>query len=98
MYYETEYVQGPWNRADDLINSNYKYLTPVKYDDAFGTVIAEIVNKMLSCLNENNPENYNWSYSLIVEGDTVILTPKEKIMNWETVKNEITATFIITTK
>lgn len=52
-------------------------------------MIAEIVNKMLSCLNENNPENYNWSYSLIVEGDTVILTPKEKIMNWETVKMKL---------
>ncbi|HET8964024.1 MAG TPA: hypothetical protein VFM99_09015, partial [Chitinophagales bacterium] len=92
VYYESEYVQGPWSRADDLINSNYKYLTPVKYNDAFGTVIAELVNKMLSRLKENNPEVYNWTYSLNVNGDTVIFSPNKKITHWETVKNEITAT------
>lgn len=95
VYYETEYVQGPWSRADDLINSNYKYLTPVKYDDAFGTVITELVNKMLSRLKENNPEFYNWTYNLNVNGDTVVISPKEKITHWETVKNEITATLTL---
>lgn len=92
VYIETEYTQGPWTRAGLLDASQYKYLAPVVYDDLFGSDETELINKLLFRLKEKNPDSYNWSYSIQVQGDTVLITPKGVLNNIETIKNEITAT------
>ena len=95
VYYETEYIQGPWTRADILEKSKYKYLTLEAHEDLFGTEDTDLVNKMLSRLKERKPDTYDWTYDLTFQGDTVVLTPKGQIEKLETVKNEITATLTL---
>lgn len=95
VYFETEYIQGPWTRTDLLEESEYKYLAPEVFEDNFGSIDSDIVNKMLSHLKERKPDLYNWSYDLTFQGDTVVLSSKEKIENFETIKNEITATLTL---
>ncbi|MDA9908849.1 hypothetical protein N9C86_02760 [Schleiferiaceae bacterium] len=92
VYYETEYIQGPWTRTDILERSKYKYLASEAFEDLFGSEDADLVNKILSRLKEKKPNTYNWTYELTFQDDTVILTPKGQIKELETVKNEITAT------
>jgi len=93
VYYETEYIQGPWSRFDILETSEYKYLDVLKYEDLFGSDATDLTNKMLSRLWEKNNTVYDWDYDLILQGDSVIIVPKEEIKEFETVKNEIVATF-----
>lgn len=95
VYFETEYLQGPWSRTDILEKSKNKYLTSVAFEDLFGTVDADLVGKMLARLKNNKPETYDWTYDLSFRGDTVILTTKDQINELETVKNEITATLTL---
>lgn len=94
VYVETEYTQGPWTRANLLEGSQYRYLAAEVHEDLFGSEPTDLVNKLLSRLKEKKPEIYNWSYELIIQGDTVLITPKDQIKNIETVKNEITATLL----
>lgn len=92
VYFETEYIQGPWSRLDLLVESDYKYLEAQSFEDSFGSIKADMVNKMISRLKDDKPDIYNWTYELSIEGDTVILTPNGQIKEIETIKNEITAT------
>ncbi|MFT5253353.1 MAG: hypothetical protein ACI87N_002386 [Flavobacteriales bacterium] len=95
VYFETEYIQGTWTRADILAKSDYKYLAPEAFEDLLGSEDGDLINKLFSRLKEKKPNTYNWRYDLTIQNDTVILTPKGKIEQWATVKNEITATLIL---
>ena len=95
VYFETEYIQGTWTRTDILEKSEYKYLAPEAFEDLFGSEDKDLINKLISRLKEKKPNTYNWNYDLTIQNDTVILTPKRKIEQLETVKNEITATLIL---
>lgn len=92
VYFETEYIQGPWKRLDIIEQSNYKYLTVEAYEDLFGSEDEQLVQKFLSRLKDKKPDLYKWSYDLSFLGDTVVITTKEQPKNIETIKNEITAT------
>ncbi|MFO8236501.1 MAG: hypothetical protein R6U04_13975 [Bacteroidales bacterium] len=92
VYSETKYMQGPWSRTDVLGKSGYRYLAPHYYEDLFGTVKSDLVNKMIQRLQEMKPGVYNWDYDLSIEGDTVIFSTGTQIRRFETVKNEITVT------
>jgi hypothetical protein len=92
VYFETEYIQGPWKRLDIVEQSNYKYLTVESYEDLFGSEDEQLVQKFISRLKDKKPDLYKWSYDLSFQGDTVVITTKEQPKNIETIKNEITAT------
>ena len=95
VYFETEYLQGPWKRSDLLEGSNYKYLAPKSFTDLFGSLDEDLVTKFIDRLKENSPERYNWQYQLSFQGDTVVLESNANIDQVETVKNEITATLTL---
>jgi len=95
IYIETEYLQGPWSRMDALESSDYKYLSPILYENLFGTVQEDMVTTMISNLAENKPELYKWDYTVEINGDTVVLHIKEEIEQIETIKNEITSTLTL---
>lgn len=80
---------------DILEHSNYKYLAAEAFEDLFGSEDTDLVNKMLSRLRDKKPDTYNWTYDLIIQGDTVILTSKDRINELATVKNEVTATLTL---
>jgi len=92
VYFETEYMQGPWTRIDIVEKSNYKYLTVEAYEDLFGSENEQLVRKFLSRLHNKKPDLYKWKYDLTFQGDTVVIKAKEQPKNIETIKNEITAT------
>ncbi len=92
VYFETEYIQGPWTRTDILEQSKYKYLAVEAYEDLFGSENEQLVQKFISRLKDKKPDLYNWTYNLNFQDDTVIITTKEQPKNVETIKNEITAT------
>lgn len=95
VYFETNYVQGPWSRFDILQKSDFKYLKPFEYEDLFGSEKVDMVNKMLFRLKGKKPDTYNWDYEINLINDTVILTSNNKIKDIETIKNEITATLTL---
>ena len=95
VYFENEYIQGPWSRIGDLEESNYKYLAPEFFEDILGTEQIDLVKKMLFRLKERKPEVYNWNYEIIVRNDTVLLSITDTITQYELVKNEITATLTL---
>jgi hypothetical protein len=92
VYFETEYIQGPWSRLDIVEQSNYKYLKAEAYDDLFGSENEQLVQKMLSRLKEKKPDFYSWEYDLSFRGDTVVIATNELPKNIKTIKNEIIAT------
>ena len=95
VYFETEYTQGSWSRIDILEKSGYKYLAPMAFEGLFGSEDSELVNTMMSKLKEKSPNVYNWTYDLVIQNDTVILSPKGHISRIGTVKNEIISTLIL---
>lgn len=94
VYFEDDYVQGPWTRADELKSSDYKYLSVETYEDLFGSEEADFVNKVVSKLKEKKPELYSWTYDLSFENNRVIFSMNNPPENLETIKNEVTASFI----
>lgn len=95
VYYETEYIQGPWSKTDILDQSNYKYLTVEKHEKLLGTVDEDLVDTLIATLKENKPELYNWNYDLKIQQDLVEITIHEIIENPETIKNELIATILL---
>lgn len=94
VYFETEYIQGTWTRADLLEESHGKYLAAEAYEDLFGSGDDQLVDKLISRLKSKKPDLYNWTYDLAFRGDTVIITTKKQVENMATVRNEITATLV----
>ena len=92
VYFETEYIQGPWSRLDIVEQSNYRYLKAEAYEDLFGSENEQLVQKMLSRLKEKKPDFYSWEYDLSFRGDTVVISTNELTKNIKTIKNEIIAT------
>lgn len=93
VYYEEEYIQGPWLRSSMLDATDYKYLAVQEFEDLFGTDAEQMAFKFLSRLQEKKPELYDWRYNLTIHGDTVIISSDIIPGHEETIKNEITATF-----
>jgi len=95
VYVERAYVQGPWARTNLLNGSGYRYLAPEVHEDLFGTIRDELVEKMLTRLQEDKPELYDWNYNMQIKGDTVYLEPGGSFVLNETIMNEVTATMTI---
>ncbi len=95
VYHEMFYEQGPWSRTDILESSEYKYLTAEAYNDLFGTVTVQLVDKMLSRLKDKKPAVYDWPYELGFQGDTVTLSINGPVAMWETIQHEVTATLTL---
>lgn len=94
VYHEVSYPQGPWTKTDLLEESGYTYLAAEKHEDMLGTTEEELVKKILSRLQDQKPETYNWSSDLNFEEDTVVISTGEPIEGFETATNEITASLI----
>jgi hypothetical protein len=92
VYFETEYLQGPWIRLNMVEPSNYQYLSVEVYEDLFGSEDEQLVQKMISRLRDKKSDLYTWAYDLSFQGDTVVITTQEQLNNLATIKNEITAT------
>lgn len=95
VYYETEYVQGPWSKAYILDGSNYKYLTVEKHEKLLGTVDEDLVDTLISTLREIKPDLYNWEYDLKIDQNVVEITAIGFIENQQTIKNELIATILL---
>lgn len=92
VYHEAYYVQGPWSRTDLLRESGFRYLAAQQHEDLFGTERVQLVRKMLSRLQDQKPELYDWDYELEIRNDTAIIVPVVNVEPVETIKNEIIAT------
>lgn len=92
VYHEAYYEQGPWSRTDLLRKSGFRYLAAEKHEDLFGTESVQLIRKMLSRLQDQKPELYDWDYDLEIKNDTAIIVPAENVEAVETIKNEIIAT------
>ncbi len=92
VYYETEYIQGPWSRSQILNQSGYHYLAVREYTDLFGTEQVDLAEKMISRLKELHPAAYEISYTLNINRDTVILEIDPADGTWDRIRNEVTAT------
>lgn len=94
IYFETEYIQGPWSKTHLLNQSNYKYLTVEKHNQLLGTEDEDLVETLISTLREIKPDLYNWEYDLKINKNTVEITASQIVENIETVKNELIATIL----
>ena len=92
IYVEKEYFQGPWIGLDQIETANNHYLSPVSFEDNFGSDELEMALKFLWKLKELKPESYNWDYKVHYKSNTVFIEVKSHIENWPVVKDEITAT------
>ena len=92
VYHETHYEQGPWVRQDLLYESGFKYLVAKQHQDLFGTENTQMIEKMISRLQDEKPELYDWDYDVKIENDTVFIVPQRNTEASETIKNEISAT------
>ena len=92
VYYETEYIQGPWSRSQILNQSGYRYLAVREYTDLFGTEQVDLADKTISRLKELHPTAYEMDYTLEMSGDTVILELDPTAGSWDRIRNEVTAT------
>lgn len=97
VYVEVEYYQGPWSGYTLLeeSNSDYRYLSPVAFEGLFGSDKTDLARAFLSKLSEQKPKRYRWEYDVSYENEIVTIKPLGKIENWQTVKNEITATMAL---
>lgn len=98
IYVQKEYIQGAWIREDILERSTgYNYLEPKQFEELFnisGDGI-DMANAILSHLKEENPERYKFKCDLSVSKDTIIIQTNDTITNFDAVKNELTASYII---
>ncbi len=95
VYHETKYVQGPWTRTNLLEKSDYKYLAAQEYEELFGSEQIDLVYQILSHLKEKNPKVYSFDYTLSLRGDTVIFATADSVGQYETLKNELTASLTL---
>jgi len=55
IYVQTEYIQGPWTRADVLNKSgSYKYLHPKQYEELFGSEKIDLAKCNFQPFTERN--------------------------------------------
>ncbi len=98
IYVQKEYIQGAWIREDILERSTgYNYLEPKQFEELFnisGDGI-DMANAILSHLKEENPERYKFKCDLSVSKDTIIIQTNDTITDFDAVKNELTASYII---
>jgi hypothetical protein len=90
VYYESTYIQGPWQDAELLDHSDYVYLMPVQFEDLFGSESEDFVRKIFERLAENKPEEYDFEYEVKVTDTSVWITSPEIEDYSETVRNELT--------
>lgn len=96
VYIQTDYMQGPWTRAEILYNGNPAYLHPVQFEDLFGWSDREgLVNTILKHLKEEDPQRYKFHATTSLNKDTVIIKAKDTIPDFDAVKNELTASYVL---
>lgn len=96
IYVQKEYIQGPWIRADVFAGrDNYAYLHPQQFEELFGSEPGQLAHSIFSHLREETPERYGFRATVAVAGDTVIVQTQDAIKEFDAVKNELTASFVL---
>ncbi|MET0393800.1 MAG: hypothetical protein ABW019_11700 [Chitinophagaceae bacterium] len=96
IYVQKEYIQGPWTRADLLgKRDDYAYLHPQPFEELFGSEQQDLVNAIFRHLREETPERYTFRSSLSVSVDTVVIRTEDSIPDFDAVKNELVASFVL---
>lgn len=98
VYIQKQYLQGPWTRASLMdTTGNYDYLHPKEIVELFGwdengQYLAEAI---MHNLKEETPPRYSFQYNLFIKGDTAVIQTNDSIKEYEAVKNECTASFLM---
>lgn len=96
IYVQKEYIQGPWTRADLLSQrDDYAYLHPQQFEELYGADEEQMVLSIFGHLREETPERYTFRSSLSVSMDTVIIRSEDTIPDYDAVKNELIASFVL---
>lgn len=96
VYIQTDYMQGPWTRSQILYDRNSAYLHPIQFEDLFGlSDEAGLVNTILKHLKEEDPPRYKFHATLSVDKDTVVIKTKDTIPDFDAVKNELIASYVL---
>lgn len=96
VYKQQEYLQGAWIRTTlfDTKNS-YQYLHPVLFEDLLGSDNDQLAHAIFRHLVDGSPKRYHFNGKLTLSGDTVILSTKDSIPEFDAVRNETTASFVL---
>lgn len=96
IYVQKEYIQGPWIRAG-ILDKSGSYLEPKQFDELFSISGdgLDIANAILSHLKEETPERYKFEYTLTISRDTIVIKITDTIRDFDAVKNELTASYIL---
>lgn len=96
IYVQKDYLQGPWKRADWLGQlDSYQYLHPQQFEELFGSEPISLASSIFSHLREETPERYAFQSTLTISGDTVIIQTPGSVADFDAVKNELTASFVL---
>lgn len=94
VYVQSDYLQGPWLRAESLYSlSQNQYLYPIRYDELFGTVPEQMTDAILNHLVLANPDRYTFGPHATIEGDTIVITTTSNITDSAEVKNELVTSY-----
>ena len=95
IYIQRDYIEGTWLRADLLDKSDYKYLHPKQFGGYYGMQGDGLAEDIVTHLKEETPNRYKFQYNISVLKDTVIINTTDSIADFDAVKNELTASFIM---
>lgn len=92
VYFQTEFVQGPWT-GTDILSQGYMYLEPKLFViENAGSDPVIVPAEALDKLRENAPKLYGWDYKLEAAGDTLLISSVQAISDFGQVKNEVITT------
>lgn len=94
VYMEDEYVQGPWDYAEQLQPYTLRFLRPVMFVETFGTELLDVPLSIMNHLAENRPDHYKWKWTLRIAGDTIVVETRDKIPDFHIVRNEVALSMI----
>jgi hypothetical protein len=98
VYVQTSYPQGPWSRTNVLNEYGYyKYLQPKLHEELFGSEPISLAQAIFNNLKTESESKtlYKQSFLLSVVTDTVFIECKNKIVKFDSIKNEILASFLL---
>ncbi len=94
VYMEDEYVQGPWDYAEQLQPYTFRFLRPVMFVETFGTELLDVPLSIMKHLAQNRPDHYKWKWTLRIAGDTIVVETRDKIPDFHIVRNEVALSMI----
>ena len=96
IYVQKEYIQGPWIRVN-ILDKSGSYLEPKQFDELFSISGdgLDMAIAILSHLKEETSERYKFKHTLTISKDTIIIQTNDTISDFDAVKNELTASYIL---